>query len=385
MLPPNRRVEETPLPHTRIFVVKVASRCNLACSYCYMYQHPDQSWRDQPHFMSQTTVNTVARRLQEHAENLPAISSMLVVAHGGEPLLYPHLDYFFQEIKRSVTSCNIAFAIQTNGTLFDNANLGILRRHGVHIGVSVDGSREVHNRKRITHDGSGSYDNVISGLNLARSLVPDLLDSVLQVIDPSVTPKGMLDTLESYGVPRADLLFPDLNHDTIVHSDIRPGQLGEWLSQVFDDWARRRDTVHIRIFLTILNLLLGSQQGTDQLGAQSDGVLMIETDGSYHVYDAMKTAYPGAGCTGVDVENAPVQIAESDALARAYREKAIGASETCLRCRLFAVCGGGNPIHRFSRKNGFENPSVYCDDLTILIDHIRQYAKGVRPGISLVC
>lgn len=365
--------------------MKVASRCNLACSYCYMYKHPDQSWRDQPHFMSHKTINAIGRRLQEHATNVSNVSSMLVVAHGGEPLLYPHLDYFFQEIRKAVRSCDIALAIQTNGILFDSVNLDVLRRHSVHIGVSVDGSREVHNRKRVTHDGSGSYDSVVDGLRLARSLVPDLLDSVLQVIDPSVPPKEMLDTLEGYGVPRADLLFPDLNYDTLVHSGIQPGELGEWLSQVFDDWAGRRHTVHIRIFLTILNLLIGSRQGTDQLGAQSDGMLMIETDGSYHVYDAMKTAYPGAGCTGVGVEDTSIRTAETNALARAFRDKATAASETCIRCRLFAVCGGGNPIHRFSRTRGFDNPSVYCQDLTILIDHIRQYVSKVRPNIPLVC
>ena len=27
------------------------------------------------------------------------------------------------------------------------------------------------------------------------------------------------------------------------------------------------------------------------------------------------------------------------------------------------ACGGGYLPHRFSRKNGFDNPSVYCDDL----------------------
>jgi uncharacterized protein len=38
------------------FVVKVVSRCNLKCSYCYMYEHPDQTWRDQPVVMTAETI-----------------------------------------------------------------------------------------------------------------------------------------------------------------------------------------------------------------------------------------------------------------------------------------------------------------------------------------
>ena len=33
---------------SRQFLLKVHSRCNLACDYCYVYQHADQSWRTRP-------------------------------------------------------------------------------------------------------------------------------------------------------------------------------------------------------------------------------------------------------------------------------------------------------------------------------------------------
>src|ERR1700746_395212 len=36
----------------REFIVKVHSRCDLSCDYCYMYEMADQSWRDQPRAMS---------------------------------------------------------------------------------------------------------------------------------------------------------------------------------------------------------------------------------------------------------------------------------------------------------------------------------------------
>jgi uncharacterized protein len=35
------------------------------------------------------------------------------------------------------------------------------------------------------------------------------------------------------------------------------------------------------------------------------------------------------------------------------------------------ACGGGYLPHRFSRDNGYDNPSVYCDDLYATFEHIQ--------------
>src|SRR5690606_9977778 len=95
---------------------------------------------------------------------------------------------------------------------------------------------------------------------------------------------------------------------------------------VFDLWVGRKETVHIRFFLTIIELLLGKASGTDQLGAHSSGVLMIETDGSYQIHDGLKTAYHGAGITGMHVRDTPVGKVEDLSLAKAFRNKASGAA-----------------------------------------------------------
>ena len=50
-------------PRITSFLVKIASRCNLACDYCYIYEHADQSWRSQPPFMSDQTRRKLAERI----------------------------------------------------------------------------------------------------------------------------------------------------------------------------------------------------------------------------------------------------------------------------------------------------------------------------------
>src|ERR1700677_1851603 len=74
-----------PIPF-REFVVKIHSRCDLSCDYCYMYEMADQSWRDQPRRMSPETARLTADRIGEHARAHHLTSAALIM-HGGEPLL----------------------------------------------------------------------------------------------------------------------------------------------------------------------------------------------------------------------------------------------------------------------------------------------------------
>lgn len=43
----------------------------------------------------------------------------------------------------------------------------------------------------------------------------------------------------------------------------------------------------------------------------------------------------------------------------------------CQNCSLEEVCGSGYIAHRFSETNGFDNPTVYCEDLAKIICHIQ--------------
>src|SRR5436190_19077114 len=68
------------------FVLKVHSRCDLACDHCYIYEAADQSWLERPKVISAEIAVRTAQRIAEHARahKLQAVS---VVLHGGEPLL----------------------------------------------------------------------------------------------------------------------------------------------------------------------------------------------------------------------------------------------------------------------------------------------------------
>src|ERR1700732_2445910 len=82
---PTMLVEAAELP-IDTYIVKVASRCNLNCRYCYVYNMGDESYRAQPYRMSPATVSALLSRVASYCleENLQEVT---FIFHGGAPLL----------------------------------------------------------------------------------------------------------------------------------------------------------------------------------------------------------------------------------------------------------------------------------------------------------
>src|SRR5580693_7213288 len=68
------------------YVLKVHSRCDLACDHCYVYESADQSWHGRPLAISDEVISQTALRIAEHARS-HRLDGVQVVLHGGEPLL----------------------------------------------------------------------------------------------------------------------------------------------------------------------------------------------------------------------------------------------------------------------------------------------------------
>src|SRR5690349_4066759 len=139
----------------RQIVVKLHSRCNLSCTYCYVYESVDQSWRGRPMTMSSRTIELLAERIAEHA-NRHGLSTIEIVLHGGEPLLAGHaaVEHVLTAVRTSLPAhTQPKFSLQTNGTLLDDHFLDIFHRFGLRVGVSLDGGAVATDRHRIYANG----------------------------------------------------------------------------------------------------------------------------------------------------------------------------------------------------------------------------------------
>ncbi|WP_430788419.1 FxsB family cyclophane-forming radical SAM/SPASM peptide maturase [Actinoplanes sp. G11-F43] len=351
----------------RQIVLKLHSRCNLSCTYCYVYHSLDQGWMRQPVTMSEDTRLRVAERIAEHAER-HRLTDLSVVLHGGEPLLAGH-----DAVAATLTTLRAAvpagtrldFGIQTNGILLDDRYLEIFHEHRVHVGVSLDGGAAANDRHRVYVSGRGSYDRAAAGLRaLARPEHRDIYGGILCTIDVRNDPVAVLRDLLAFDPPAIDLLLPHGNWTTPPPRPAGAMTYAAWLIAVFDHWYDAPAGTRIRLFESMMMRLLGGESSTEAIGGEQPGIVVIETDGSYEETDSLKTTADGAAVTGLSVAGHSLD----DVLAR------VGApappSATCLECPVFAVCAGGLRAHRY-RDGSFDHPSAYCDDLYAVIDHIR--------------
>lgn len=365
-----------PVPF-REFVLKIHSRCDLACDYCYMYTMADQSWRGRPIVMSVATIEAAAARIAEHAaaHELPSVEVSL---HGGEPLLAgaEFITTAVTALRRAIEpGTQVDIHIQTNGVRLDEGFLHLFKRLRVRVGVSVDGYDAAQDRHRRFAHGGGSYQAVATAVRrLASPAYRDVYGGLLCVVDVANDPLVTYDALADVDPPYLDFLLPHGNWTAPP-----PGRApylaatpyADWLIAVFDRWyGTEEGAPHVRLFAEIMHALLGGAAATEAIGLSPAAVAVIETDGSIEQSDSLKSAYPGAPYTGAHI------AADSlDSLLRtpgfaARQLGRAGLCDECRKCPIVRVCGGGNYAHRYRAGRGMLNPSVYCLDLFKLIGHI---------------
>ena len=369
----------------RSLIIKVASRCNLNCTYCYVYHQGDTTYRSQPKVMHPNTVTAIIARVRSHCQR-HGIRHFEFIFHGGEPLLVnpTFLGNFVAEARTALTGVTLSFSLQTNGVLLTEAWCRWLKAAKVYVGISLDGPEAVHDRARVDHGGRGSYRRVVRGIRNAQRT--GLRFGVLSVIDVASNPGEVYAHLRSLTIERINFLLPYGSHDHpppgLWHAtDDTP--YADWLLTVFDRWwDEAPPKPRVRLFEQTLQLALGSGGGYEALGSRNLELLVVETDGSIEAAGSLKVCGDGFTKAHVNVREHELDEALRTDLARQYHLSHRRLPPACTRCPVNAICGGGHLVHRYRSDNGFDNPSVLCRDMMKFITHVRQRLREVLPTES---
>ena len=339
-----------------------------------------------PKLISPDTVLATAQALSCLLEDQK--TGFAVVLHGGEPLLVGP-----ERLTRVLSSLTSALGptcslnIQTNGILISEQILDICAYYECSMSVSLDGPAKIHDRWRTGHTGQPTHDRVLQGIEKLHrhSCSASLFSGLLAVIDPTSDPLTVYQHLKSLYPPSIDFLYRDGNHNKLPpgKDSLRSTEYGKWLCDLFDIYITDATPPRIRLLDDLVKLILGGESQKEGVGLTDFGILVIETDGIVAKNDTLKSAYNGA-----DRFKHPWSVYRhrlSDIVASAefahFHALQRPSSSQCNTCSELRVCGGGMPLHRWSDQFGYNNPSIYCSDQLILIDHIRNrlHDFGIQP------
>jgi uncharacterized protein len=377
------------LPSISQYVLKIASRCNLACSYCYEYAHRDQTWRLASRVMNVRTIDTILERIaQYHANEPPTVITLTL--HGGEPLLAGldlilHISRRVREIISPLAPVRVE--MQSNGTLLTDSVLEELHQADIRVGISLDGDEETNDRYRFDHSRNGSYSRASSALQKLTRFHRSIFAGILCVVHPETNPQAVYEELERWHPPAVDLLLPSANWE---HPPNRCAafeddgvQYGKWLAAAFDMWyTRGPQRLRIRLFEDFLHRLLSSARSSDPITSNMvPDFIIFDSDGHYQLTDRLKSAFEGAVSLNLNVAQHSIYDALSAPKFQEYVQGAARISTKCQRCDAVRMCCGGSPPHRYSRAKYLDNPSVYCDDLYFLTRHIERRVLSELKGV----
>jgi uncharacterized protein len=367
------------------FLVKLASRCNLDCDYCYVYHHADQAWRSMPRLLSEDDRAAFVERLAEYAAEV-GLKRAAVIYHGGEPLLAgaETIVEFTRALRARVgPEVELEVGLQTNGLLLTDDVLDALEVERIAVSLSLDGPREVNDLHRTTRRRRSSFDRVEAALERLKAR-PQTFAGVIAVIDVGVPPRTLFEYFAAHSPPKLDFLLPDSHHGRLPPGRVAdPARYERWLIEAFDLWFDEFPQLRVRTFEALLDSIAGLSSGTDAFGLGDVSLITVETDGTYHDLDVLKVVGDGATRLSGSVRDTPIAaVAASDAIG-AHRRllSKDGLSATCRACEVVDVCGGGSVPHRFG-DGSFENPTVYCGEMKALIGHVRRRLEGGLADVA---
>jgi uncharacterized protein len=361
-------------------LVKVASRCNIDCSYCYWFR--DAAVYDKPKLMSPEVLHQLLQRIEEHvAQN--SLIDFPIILHGGEPLLWGVENFHrIAEACEAITvrtGCEIPIAVTTNGLLIDDEWLNCFEARNISVAISLDGPAHIHDVHRRTFQGDGTHAAVERAARLLVSR--DIGVNALAVCNPAYPPRQYAEFFAGCGIAYYDIMVPDATVDE------RPPSIASFYNGLFDFWLeanRSGPTVNIRIIADMITALLGNNSPTEGVGHKPIELCTVMTDGSVEAHDVLRIAGDGFTNTKFNIFDHAIDDVRNEPRWRAARDSSIKLCETCRQCKFMNACGGGYLPHRFSKKNGYDNPSVYCNDLYAMFENMQSVLEShlyvSKPG-----
>ena len=329
--------------------------CNINCRYCYL---PDRNSRNKASFK---TIRTLFQQLNDY-EKLG--NSIEIRWHAGEPLSMP-IDFYqealsiiYKTLKRKV---KINHSLQTNAVALNKKWCEFLKQNDFKIGVSIDGTKHIHDRNRVTKHGKGTFDLTYKGINLLR-----LHEINFETIS----------VLTNYSLDFPDEIYYFLHR-------LQPTQIGFNIEEtegfnVSISFAQKDFLKRYRQFLfrvsqleeekgttvrelkQIANAILFSEGDRQNLMVNPLSILCMDWEGNLSTFSPELLSFAEYSFGNIH-RNKIEDILYHPNFIVANTEIQNGVAKCKTDCDYFEVCGGGAPSNKFWENKTFNSmATTYC-------------------------
>lgn len=350
-------------------------RCNLDCGYCYL----PAGARKKGVEMSRSQLLEALGALREHfARTLPAEALPQIVFHGAEPMI--NRDAIFAAI--DAFRSDFRFAVQTNGTLLDEAAVEFLTSRGISVGLSLDGDvDEVADRTRRDWAGHGVSAKVRRALELLRGY-------------PAHSVICTVTTQNLQALPRIVERFHALEIPTCMLNPVRctqPG--GRELKPADHELAPRfiealdrslelyRETGRKLVVANFANTLLAIVAPTARrlmcdISPCGAGRCFFALSAAGDIYPCSEFLGLPEFCGGNLFSDGVARALESPAFAR-VTGRTVDRIDPCSSCSIRNYCGAPCPAEAHAAAGALERPGAFCELYEEQVRYaFRQIAEG---------
>lgn len=342
--------------------------CNIACDYCYLAE------RDAKRFMSEDVVRAAIRNARESGLLGRELN---VVWHAGEPLVAPAAFYerAFGIMNEEAGACTaVRHSIQTNAMLIDEPWCDLFRRWGVHVGVSVDGPADIHDRHRKTRDGRPTHARVMQGIErLQRAGIA--FDAIAVVTDASVErADAIVDFCLAAGIPAIGFNVDEQEGVRTTSSLAGADASVEgFFERVFERAADVPERLRVRELHEALGRVAAGLPVVTAAGHPMPAnpqvipfaITTIDCTGRFSCFSPelidQRHADYGSFDFGNVLHGRMIDALATDRFAAVFDDILAGNDACRAACPYFSLCGGGSPVNKLNERGSFRVAETrYC-------------------------